>query len=51
VAQDYSRLDWTTGADHAAARALYDRLAPRQQAKIYYRLQGEALRGCAAAGR
>jgi GNAT superfamily N-acetyltransferase len=51
LAQGYSRLDWTTGADHAAARALYDRLAPRQQPKIYYRLETEALRRCAAAGR
>ncbi|HIC79593.1 MAG TPA: GNAT family N-acetyltransferase [Kiloniellaceae bacterium] len=42
------RLDWTTDDANAGAMAFYDRLgAQRLRQKVYYRLDGAALKDCA----
>lgn len=42
------RLDWTTDDANTGAQAFYDRLgAQRLRQKVYYRLDGDALKDCA----
>lgn len=50
LAGGYSRVDWTTDGTNARARAFYGRLGAPVADKLFYRLEGEALRE-AASGR
>ena len=48
LASQCSRLDWTAETANPDALAYYDRLGvPRVREKVYYRLEGEALRSMA----
>ena len=48
LAMECSRFDWTAETTNPKAIAYYDRLGiPRVQEKVYYRLEGEALRSMA----
>ena len=51
VARGCNRFDWTTEAGNSGALAFYTRLgADRVQDRVYFRLDGEALRNLAGAG-
>ena len=51
VARGCSRFDWTTEEGNKGALGFYDRLgAVRVQDRVYFRLEGEALRDLAGAG-
>jgi GNAT superfamily N-acetyltransferase len=43
--QNCSRVEWTTDSDNSGAQSFYENLrVPRNSSKIFYRLEGEALR-------
>jgi ribosomal protein S18 acetylase RimI-like enzyme len=51
VARGCLRLDWTTELDNPRALAFYDRLGARRvEEKVYYRIDGDALKAWAARG-
>ena len=51
LARNCSRMDWTSETTNPRALAFYDRLgARREEEKIWYRLDGEALKAVAEKG-
>jgi len=47
TARGYTRVDWTTDATNARARAFYAKLGVAPSGKIFYRLTGSALAAAA----